>query len=237
MSPLIPSRPGPVLRPFAALALLALCVSSAAASPLAPFTTHAGENHALEDHHAQDLRGVDLTLADISQTDFHAAALKDAILAGAVAVGADFSAADVKDVNFSHADLTDADLSGADAKNALFTDAVLWGASLRGANVKNADFRGAHLLGADLMNVGSGDLADFTGAYFDADTELAPSIDDSVMEFVVGVCPTDSSQYWIDEDRDGDGDECDGTAPLPEPGGAALLAGGALVAALGRRRA
>jgi hypothetical protein len=56
------------------------------------------------------------------------------------------------------------------------------------------------------------------------------------MCFVVGACPTDSHKYWIDDDRDGDGDRCDGVSPLPEPGAMALLAGSALLAALARRR-
>jgi hypothetical protein len=82
----------------------------------------------------------------------------------------------------------------------------------------------------------NGNLADFTGAYFDAETQLAPSIDDSGMYSVVGVCPTNANQYWIDIDRDGDGDSCQGASPLPEPGSIAMLAGSALLAALARRR-
>ena len=56
------------------------------------------------------------------------------------------------------------------------------------------------------------------------------------MYFVVGACPSNPNLYWIDSDRDGDGDTCHGAAPLPEPGGAALLAGVAMLAALARRR-
>lgn len=57
------------------------------------------------------------------------------------------------------------------------------------------------------------------------------------MYYVVGLCPTNPNQYWIDSDRDGDGDTCNGAAPLPEPGVTALLAGVAMIAALARRRA
>jgi hypothetical protein len=56
------------------------------------------------------------------------------------------------------------------------------------------------------------------------------------MYSVVGVCPTNANQYWIDIDRDGDGDSCQGASPLPEPGSIAMLAGSALLAALARRR-
>ena len=99
------------------------------------------------------------------------------------------------------------------SKEAIFANAILWDATLAGSELKDADFRGAHLLGADLSNVVNGNLADFTGAYFDADTLLDPAIDDSVMYFVVGVCPTNPNQYWIDSDRDGDGDTCHGRGP------------------------
>jgi uncharacterized protein YjbI with pentapeptide repeats len=46
-------------------------------------------------------------------------------------------------------------------------------AKLSWAELKDADFRGAHLLGADLSNVVNGNFADFSGAYFDANTVLA----------------------------------------------------------------
>ena len=91
-------------------------------------------------------------------------------------------------------------------------------------------------LTALLSGVLNGHAADFSGGYFDASTGLAPSIDHSAMYFVVGVCPTNASQYWIDLDRDGEGDTCQGVSPLPEPGSLSLLAGSALVAALARRR-
>jgi hypothetical protein len=55
------------------------------------------------------------------------------------------------------------------------------------------------------------------------------------MYFVVGVCPTNASQYWIDDDRTAMA-TLFGRRAAPEPGSAALLAGGALVAALARRR-
>src|SRR4029453_9945306 len=100
-----------------------------------------------------------------------------------------------------------------------------------------ANLSGADLTRADLSNVVKGNLADFTGAYYDADTLVDPAIDDSVMYYVVGLCPTNPNQYWIDSDRDGDGDTCNGAAPLPEPGVTALLAGAAMIAALARRRA
>jgi hypothetical protein len=109
-------------------------------------------------------------------------------------------------------------------------------ARLSFSELKDADLRGAHLLGADFSNVLNGQFANFAGAYYDANTVLVPSIDDSVMYFVVGACPTDPSKYWIDDDRDGHGDRCDGVSPLPEPGSAAVLAGSALLAALARRR-
>src|SRR5262249_24717940 len=120
--------------------------------------------------------------------------------------------------------------------NATLTNAVLEDASLAAANLSNADLRGAYLLGADLTNVVNGNLANFAGAYYDADTRLDPAIDDSAMYYVVGTCPTHSSQSWIDSDRDGHGDRCGGVSELPEPGAAALGAGAALLAALARRR-
>ena len=148
-----------------------------------------------------------------------------------------FTSAILWEANLSGADLTRADLTDVNGKDAIFANAVLVDATLAGSELKNADFRGAHLLGADLSNVLNGNFANFTGAYFDAETVLDPAIDDSVMYFVVGRCPTNQSQYWIDSNRDGHGDTCGGVSQLPEPGGAALLAGVGMLAALGRRRA
>jgi uncharacterized protein YjbI with pentapeptide repeats len=105
----------------------------------------------------------------------------------------------------------------------------------RRRQLSNADVRGAHLLGANLSNVVNGDTADFAGAYFDADTQLDSAIDDSVMYYVVGTCPSDPHEHWIDTDRDGHGDSCNGVNELAEPGSVALLAGSALRAVLARR--
>jgi len=219
------------------LAPLALAAStSAAADPLAAFGSYVGEDHSFHDHHHEQLRGINLSEANLTSANFTDALLRDALLVDAIAVDALFTSANLWDANLSGADLTRADLTNANLKGADFANAMLRDARLTGSELKNADFRGADLLGADLANVRNGQFADFAGAYFDADTQLARSIDDSVMYYVVGVCPTNPNQYSIDTDRDGDGDTCQGAAPLPEPGGIALLAGSALLAALARRR-
>ena len=239
MSPQI--RPGAAARsPFATLVLLAplaLAVStSAAASPLAAYGSNVGEDHSFEDHHRENLVEINLSQANLTSANFSDAELKSAILVDATAVDALFTSANLGYANFSGADLTRADLSDANLKNANLANAVLRDASVAGAELKDADFRGAYLLGADLSSVRNGDLANFSGAYYDANTVLAPAIDESVMYFVVGTCPTDPSKYWIDSDRDGDGDNCSGVTELPEPGAAALLAGLGMIGALARRR-
>ena len=235
------ARPGAALRsPFALLVLLAplaLAMSSPAkADPLSAYGSYVGEDHSFHDHHHESLRGINLSEANLTSANFTDAQLRDGIFVDAIAADALFTSAILWGANLSGADLTRANLSAANLKEAIFTNAVLWDANLAGSELKDADFRGAHLLGADLTNVLNGQFADFTGAYFDADTQLAPSIDDSVMYYVVGVCPTNANQYWIDTDRDGDGDSCQGATPLPEPGSIAMLAGSALLAALARRR-
>jgi uncharacterized protein YjbI with pentapeptide repeats len=235
------ARPGAALRsPFALLVLLAplaLAVSnSAAADPLSAYGSYVGEDHSFHDHHHENLREINLSEANLTSANFADAQLRAALLVDVVAVDALFTSAILWDANLSGADLTRANLSYANLKNAILANARLWDANLTGSELKNADFRGAHLPGANLTNVVNGNLADFAGAYFDADTQLAPSIDDSVMYYVVGVCPTNANQYWIDIDRDGHGDSCQGATPLPEPGSIAMLAGSALLAALARRR-
>jgi uncharacterized protein YjbI with pentapeptide repeats len=238
MSPL--PRPGAAARsPFALLVLLLAPVAlaaSAGAAPLAPYGSYVGENRSFEDHHGEVLSGINLSEADLTSANFAGADLKVALLVDATAVDAVFAGAYLKEANFSGADLTRANLSYANLKGTDFANAILVDASFTGSEFKDADFRGAHLLGANLANVLNGQYADFHGAYFDAHTQLAPSIDDSVMYFVVGACPTNASQYWIDLDRDGDGDTCQGVSPLPEPGALSLLAGSALLAVLARRR-
>ena len=231
-------RPGAAARsPFALLALLALAVATpATADPLAAYGSFVGEDHSHHDHHHENLRAINLSEADLSSANFAEAQLRDGLLVDVTAVETNFTSAILWAANLSGSDLTGAQLSYANLKEAVFANAILVDANLTGSELKDADFRGAHLLGASLASVLNGQFADFTGAYFDADTQLAPSIDDSVMYFVVGTCPANASQYWIDVDRDGDGDTCQGVSPLPEPGSIALLAGSALLAALARRR-
>ena len=218
------------------LAPLALAVSSsAAADPLSAYGSYVGEDHSFHDHHHENLRAINLSEARLTSANFTDAQVREGLFVDAIAVDGRFTSAILWDANFSGADLTRADLSYANLKGAVFANAVLWNANLTGSELKNADFRGAHLLGADLTSTLNGQAADFTGAYFDADTQLPASIDDSVMYSVVGVCPTHANRYWIDVDRDGLGDTCQGATPLPEPGSIAMLAGSALLAALARR--
>jgi uncharacterized protein YjbI with pentapeptide repeats len=231
------ARRSPFALPLALLGALALAAStSAAADPLAAYGSFVGEDHSHHDHHHENLRAINLSEADLGSANFAEAQLRDALLVDVTAVDTVFTSAILWAANLSGSDLTRAGLSYANLKEAILANAILVDANLVGSELKDADFRGAHLLGANLANVVNGQFADFTGAYFDADTQLAPSIDDSVMYSVVGVCPTNASQYWIDVDRDGDGDTCQGVSPLPEPGSIALLAGSALLAALARRR-
>jgi uncharacterized protein YjbI with pentapeptide repeats len=239
MSPHV--RPGAAARsPFASLVLLAplaLAISSPAeADSLSAYGSYVGEDHSFHDHHHENLRGINLSEANLTSANFTDAQLRDGILVDATAVDALFTSAILWGANLSGADLTRANLSSTNLKEAILSNAVLWDANLAGSELKDADFRGAHLLGADLSNVLNGNLANFTGAYFDAETVLDPAIDDAAMYYVVGVCPTNANQYWIDIDRDGDGDTCQGAAPLPEPGDAALLAGVAMLAVLTRHR-
>jgi uncharacterized protein YjbI with pentapeptide repeats len=235
------ARPGAALRsPFALLVLLAplaLAASTAAAAdPLSEYGSYVGEDHSFHDHHHENLRGINLSEANLTSANFTDAQLREALLVDAIAVDTLFTSAILWDANLSGADLTRANLSNANLKNAIFANATLWDANLSGSELKDADFRGAQLLGANLTNALNGQFADFTGAYFDADTQLPASVDTSVMYSVVGVCPTDANKYWIDVDRDGDGDSCQGATPLPEPGSIAMIAGSALLAALARRR-
>jgi uncharacterized protein YjbI with pentapeptide repeats len=233
--------PGAALRsPFALLVLLAplsfVVATSATASTLAAYGSYVGEDHSYEDHHSEFLREINLSQANLTSTNFKSANLTSALLVDAMAVDAVFTSANLSSANLSGADLTRADLSKANLKSTNFASAMLTDASLVGSSLDGADIRGAYLLGANLSSVKNGDLANFSGAYYDADTQLDPAIDDSVMYYVVGDCPTNANQYWIDTDRDGDGDSCQGAAPLPEPGSIAMLAGSALLAALARRR-
>ena len=219
------------------LAPLALTVAtSATADPLAAYGSYVGEDHSHHDHHHENLREINLSEANLASANFTDAQLRDALLVSATAVDARFTSAILWGANLSGSDLTGANLAHANLKNATLANAVLVDATLAGSELKDADFRGAHLLGSDLSNAVNGNLAAFAGAYFDAETVLTPVIDDSVMYFVVGACPSNPSQYWIDSDRDGHGDSCGGVSELPEPGAAALCAGMALLAALGRRR-
>jgi uncharacterized protein YjbI with pentapeptide repeats len=234
-------RPGAAARsPFALLVLLAplsfAVATSATASTLAAYGSYVGEDHSHEDHHSEGLREINLSQANLPATNFKSANLTSALFVDATAVDAVFTSALLSGANFSGADLTRADLSKANLKNTNFASAVLTDASLAGSDIDGSDLRGAYLLGTDLSGVKNGDLANFSGAYFDADTQLDPAIDDSEMYYVVGVCPPNASQYWIDSDRDGHGDHCSGATPLPEPGAAALFAGSALLAAPARRR-
>ena len=239
MSPHV--RPGAALRsPLFLLVLLAplafAVATSASASTLAAYGSYVGEDHSHEDHHSENLREINLSQANLTATNFKSANLTSALFVDATATDALFTSAVLADANFSGADLTRADLSKANLKGTNFANAVLTDASLAGSSLDSADLRGAYLLGTDLSNVKNGDLANFSGAYFDANTQLDPAIDDSVMYYVVGSCPSDPSKYWIDTDRDGHGDTCNGVNELPEPGSIALVAGSALLAALARRR-
>jgi hypothetical protein len=221
--------------PKIAFLLALLATTSATASPLAANTSHVGEDHSFEVHASKNLKGIDLSESDVTSTDFSSCDLRDALFVDAMVSDALFTSADLKDADLTGADLTRVDFTGAILKDASLADALLSGATLASANIKNADFSGAHLIGADLSNVGDGHLAIFDGAYIDDETLLAPSIDDSAMWFVVGLCAGSPTLYWVDEDRDGDGDACHGVSPLPEPGTSALVAGLALLTALARR--
>ena len=84
--------------------------------------------------------------------------------------------------NFTGADLTRADLSSANLKEAILANAMLWDATLAGSQLKDADFsRRAPARRGPLERRRTATSPTSTGAYFDADTLLAPAIDDSVM--------------------------------------------------------
>ena len=231
MSPLL-RAPGAA----GALTLLALAVAtSASADPLASFGSYVGQDHAHHDHHGEVLREINLSDADLTDANFSGAQMRDALLVGATAVDARFPNALLRGANLSGADLTGADLSHASLKESTFANAVLRDASLVGCELKDADFRGAHLIGANLGGAVNGSSVLWSGAYYDAHTVMPAGVDSSEMLLVAGACPANPEQYWIDDDRDGHGDRCDGVSQLPEPGAAALLAGAMLLAVLRRR--
>jgi hypothetical protein len=236
MSPHV--RPGAAARsPLATLVLLAPLVlavaTSATADPLAAYRSFVGEDHSHHDHHHESLRQINLSQANLSAANFTDAQLRDALLVDVVAVDALFTSAILWGANWSGADLTrqpaHANPGERDAANAVLVDATL-----AGSEPKDADSADPFCSGR--LERGERQPRRLRGAYFDAQTALTPAIDDSVMYFVVGACPSNPSQYWIDSDRDGHGDSCGGVSELPEPGAAALCAGAALLAALGRRR-
>lgn len=164
---------------LAALALLLLSPLPGLAAPLAAFSDHTGENHAGEDHRNTYLEGIILHQADVNGSSFRNAVLRNAVL-----TAADFSGTLLRNADLSGSDLTGSTLDGANARNADFTNAVLDGASFATGEIRNAVFVGASLLGADLSNLSNADRANFTGAFYDAATLLAPGMDTSGMNLV-----------------------------------------------------
>ncbi len=151
----------------------------ALAGPLTAFGDHTGEDHSFDNHRNSYLEGIILDGALLRSTHFLNANLVDSFLRSAILDGADLRNADL-----TGADLTGASMLGLRALNADFTNATLDGVSFATGDIRNATFVGARLLGADLSSLAGANRADFTGAFFDASTILAPGIDTSMMTFV-----------------------------------------------------
>lgn len=161
--------------------MAALLVAGASiALPMAPYTDHSGEDHSSEDHNGEDLTGINLTSADLTDTSF-----KDAILTNAILIAANLTDADLKDADLTGANLSNAVMTDVGAKDAIFTNAILDGVSFSSGDIKHATFVGASLLGADLSGLDNADDADFTGALYDAATQLAAGMDTTGMILVV----------------------------------------------------
>ncbi len=109
-----------------------------------------------------------------SATDVRAAALEEAVraganLGGANLRGANLRGADLGDANLGDANLRGANLGGANLRGADLGGADLGDANLRGADLGDANLRGANLRGANLgdANLRGANLrgADLGGAY------------------------------------------------------------------------
>ncbi len=161
------------------LLVLLLGTGSAVGAPLAAFADHSGEDHSFDSHKDEYLEGIILSGADLTQTNFMNAILRDAIMISAILTDANLMNADL-----AGADLTSALMSGVNAKNADFTNATLDGVFFPTGDIKNAIFIGASLLGADLSSLINADKANFAGAVYDAATLLAPGMDTSFMTLV-----------------------------------------------------
>ena len=158
---------------------LMLNSGSAIASPLAAFTDHTAEDHSFENHFLANLEGITLTGTDLTDTSF-----KNAILTNAIMISAILTDAVLFNADLTGADLTDALMSGVAAKNANFTNATLDGAYFAMGDIKGATFVGASLLGTDLSSLTNANKADFTGAFYDENTLLAPGMDTLGMSFI-----------------------------------------------------
>ena len=151
----------------------------ALAGPLTAFGDHTGEDHSFENHRKSFLEGIILDDATLRSTDFRKSNLVDSFLRSAILDGADLRKADLTGAN-----LTGASMLDVGARKANFTNATLDGVSFATGDIRKATFVGASLLGADLSALSGANRADFTGAFFDASTILAPGIDTSMMTFV-----------------------------------------------------
>lgn len=162
-----------------ALAGLLLGPSTALAGPLFAFTDHTGEDHSGEDHRNQNLESIILANATLVSTDF-----RNTILRNAVLTSADLTDASLRNADLSNADFTGATMVDVNGRNANFSGAILDGVDFSTGEIRNANFAGASLLGADLSDLSNADRADFTGAFYDALTRLAPGMDTSTMTLV-----------------------------------------------------
>lgn len=158
---------------------LTLDSNPALATPLAAFGDHTGEDHSFDNHGNSYLEGIILDDAILRSTRFRNSNLVDSFLRSAILDGSDLRNADL-----TGADLTGASMLDVGARNATFTNATLDGVSFTTGDIRNASFVGASLLGADLSSLTNANRADFTGAFFDVDTILAPGMDTSAMTFI-----------------------------------------------------
>jgi uncharacterized protein YjbI with pentapeptide repeats len=96
--------------------------------------------------------GADLRDANLSETDFTYADLREANLHGADLRNADFTYARLSYANLAGADLSYADLSNADLSDTNLHGAALRSADLQGANLDGADLSRAIVTDADLQS-------------------------------------------------------------------------------------
>jgi hypothetical protein len=167
-----PLRAPHLLECLAAALLGVLFATGAGATPIAPNTNLSGTTHNGENHNGADGSGSDLSLATFFNTN-----LQNTSFVSTSFVTASFTLSNLRFTNATGADFTGATFALTNMRDGNYTNAIFDGATLTLSNVRDADFGGASFLGANLSGAVLWNLADWTGATFDASTVLPAGMD------------------------------------------------------------